>query len=83
MNFYERHPILHKVNPCDADAHPALRPFGRALTTFGSYCPCCSGFRVIAAVSLGAAFPVPTVVATLAALVALTVREAIKGEPAQ
>lgn len=77
MNFYERHPILHKLNPCDCDAHPVLRPLGRALATFGAYCACCSGVRVIAAAALGAAFSVYTLVAIAAALVAMTVYETI------
>ena len=78
MNFYERHPILHKINPADCDAHPALRPVGRALATIGGLCPACAGGRVLLAVALGALLPVTTVVAGTALLVALTIREAIR-----
>ena len=72
---------LFLFNPCDCEAHPVLRPLGRALATFGSYCACCSGVRVIVAATLGAAFPVYTLVAVASFLVAFIAYEIIKGKP--
>lgn len=54
LRFYEARKI-YRANPCDRDS--ALQPVGRALTHFGSHCPCCSGTRVLAAVALSVMFP--------------------------
>ena len=76
--FYE-HPTLkpYRLNPCDVDAFPVLRPLGRALSAIGGLCPCCSGGRVLAAAALGAAFPTYTLVAAATILVALTIAETL------
>lgn len=57
--LYERYKA-YRSNPCDVDAFAALKPFGRALARFSTYCPCCNGFRILAAAASGAAFPLAT-----------------------
>jgi hypothetical protein len=57
----------YRFNPCDVGSHAALRPVGRALAGLVTYCPCCSGARVLIAAVAGALAPVPTL-AVLAAL---------------
>jgi hypothetical protein len=51
MSFYERY-HLYKLNPCDLDIYPVLKPFGLALTAlqrvFTTNCYCCTGFRIAA-----------------------------------
>lgn len=79
-DLYE-HPTLkpYRLNPCDCGAFPVLQPLGRALSAFGSDCRCCAGTRVLAAATLGALWPIPTLVAFAAILVALTAWEAYRG----
>lgn len=73
-DLYEKHK-LYRGNPCDRDAHPVLRPFGRAVATLASHCACCSGSRILLAMALGAAFRAHALVALAAILVALTIKE--------
>lgn len=52
-NLYEKWK-LYKANPCDYDAFCVLKPIGRVLARLTTRCPCCNGFRVLAAGLLGA-----------------------------
>jgi hypothetical protein len=49
MSLYERY-HLYKLNPCDLDSFPVLKPFGLALIAvqrvFTTNCHCCTGFRI-------------------------------------
>jgi hypothetical protein len=49
MSMYERY-HLYRLNPCDLDAAPVLKPFGQALVAvqrvFTTNCPCCTGARI-------------------------------------
>lgn len=72
--FYEdKH--IYKANPCDVDAHKFIAPFGRALAHFGSYCACCSGTRVLAAIALTAMYPIPVAVGAFLLYAVLVVKE--------
>lgn len=48
---------LYVANPCDTDAHKVLKPLGRVLGWLGTSCPCCNGFRVLAAFAFGVVAP--------------------------
>jgi hypothetical protein len=49
MSMYERY-HLYKLNVCDLDATPVLKPFGLALIAlqrvFTTNCYCCTGARI-------------------------------------
>jgi hypothetical protein len=63
---------LYVANPCDADAHKALKPLGYALGLLSVACPCCSAVRMLLALLVGAFAP-PWVPLALLAAVALLV----------
>lgn len=66
---------LYRANPCDVESHRFIAPFGRALAHFGSYCACCSGTRVLAAVALTAAWPIPVAVGAAVLYAVLVIKE--------
>jgi hypothetical protein len=53
--MYERYK-LYRLNPCDIDCMPVLKPFGLALeavqNVFTTNCPCCTGMRIVAGLAL-------------------------------
>lgn len=66
---------LYKANPCDVEAHKFIAPFGRALAHFGSYCACCSGTRVLAAIALTALYPIPVASGSFLLYAVLVIKE--------
>ena len=78
MSWYERQYWLHALNPCDVDAHALLKPIGRALAQLTTYCPCCTGARILIAVVLTYLMPTLTLTLTTILFVALVVKEIFK-----
>lgn len=48
-------PLKYRLNPCDIDRLPKLKPLGGffALFAYGTDCTCCLGARIAAAFSIG------------------------------
>ena len=46
-------PLWDRLNPCLNTREPWLAPVGNAVAKLSIECPCCSGFRIIAAFALG------------------------------
>jgi hypothetical protein len=55
MSMYERY-HLYKLNVCDLDVYPVLKPFGQALMAvqrvFTTNCRCCTGARIALGLTL-------------------------------
>ena len=47
----------YRLNPCDAGALTELKGLGQALAWLSVECPCCSGFRILAATVSGMVLP--------------------------
>ena len=77
LRYYERWG-LYKANPCDVDAHPWLKPFGRAAAHLTSLCPCCTGVRILVAVAITAIWPVQVASGTAVLYAALVAKETIR-----
>lgn len=75
MSWYDRQYLLHALNPCDVDAHWLVKPVGRALAQFTTYCPCCTGARIPIAVVLTYLMPVLTLTLTVVLFLAFLAKE--------
>jgi hypothetical protein len=55
MSMYEKY-HLYKLNFCDLDVYPVLKPFGQALIAlqrvFTTNCHCCTGARIALGLAL-------------------------------
>jgi hypothetical protein len=70
----------YRINPCDADAFAAIKPFGRVIARLATQCQCCSGFRVLFAMLAGAYWQMAFVWGVLGVLGIATVVEYIWGD---